>query len=207
MKPRYKTNSTHKTLSPDKIISFLNKKTPQKSKRIPSNREVDIISSTPSHYHFITKHETKTRTIYTNVYFMDKKIEKPRMDKSGMVFLESTLLKLLDLYKRSSDAFKSEMEQNLNPIDYDKKLIVDLSLTNRKGTFNIHSSFDFEKDQLDIKKLKVDNNNNNESSNPYYDEDNHPELFIQIDSEENYLINPDEKTLCFRKKIFITAKN
>jgi len=186
--------------SPDDVISILNQTVEDQDDMIPSDREVSVISSAPNHYHFITKHETDTRLIYTNIYFMDKQIKKPNLTRSGMVFLESTLLKLLDLYKRSSDVFRSEMEENLDPISCDKRLTVDISMDNMLGAFSIHSFFDFNNEQLDIKKLKIDKEDPEEP-----DEDS--EMFIQIDSEENYLVDPDDKALCFRKKIFITARN
>ena len=106
------------------MISILNQTVEDQDDMIPSDREVSVISSAPNHYHFITKHETDARLIYTNIYFMDKQIKKPNLARSGMVFLESTLLKLLDLYKRSSDVFRSEMEENLDPISCDKRLTV-----------------------------------------------------------------------------------
>lgn len=186
--------------SPDDVISILNQTVHDQDDVIPTDREVSVISSTPNHYHFITKHETDARLIYTNIYFMDKKIGKPNLGRSGMVFLESTLLKLLDLYKRSSDVFRSEMEENLEPISCDKRLTVDISMDNALGAFSIHSFFDFNEEQLDIKKLKVDKDEPE-------DIDREAEMFIQIDSEENYVVDPDDKTLCFRKKIFITARN
>lgn len=186
--------------SPDEVISILNQTVEDQDEKIPSDREVSVISSAPNHYHFITKHETESRLIYTNIYFMDKKIRKPNLAHSGMVFLESTLLKLLDLYKRSSDVFRSEMEENLDPISCDKRLTVDISMDNTLGAFSIHSFFDFNDEQLDIKKLKIDKD---EPPDP----DAEAEMFIQIDSEENYVVDPDDKKLCFRKKIFITAHN
>jgi len=189
--------------SPDDVISLLNQTVQDEDDMIPSDREVSVVSSARNHYHFITKHETNTRLIYTNVYFMDKEIRKPKLARSGMVFLESTLLKLLDLYKRSSDVFRSEMEESLEPISCDKRLTVDISMDNALGAFSIHSFFDFNKEQLDIKKLKVDKEEQDESE----DGDREAEMFIQIDSEENYVVDPDDKTLCFRKKIFITARN
>ena len=188
--------------SPDDVISMINQTVADQEDIIPTDREVSVISSTPNHYHFITKHETTSRLIYTNIYFMDKKIGKPNLSRSGMVFLESTLLKLLDLYKRSSDVFRSEMEENLDPISCDKRLTVDISMDNLLGAFSIHSFFDFNNEQLDIKKLKID------KDEPDDDEpDRASEMFIQIDSEENYVVDPEDKALCFRKKIFITARN
>jgi len=186
--------------SPDEVIAILNQTVEDQEDMIPSDREVSVISTAPNHYHFITKHETDTRLIYTNIYFMDKKIGKPNLARSGMVFLESTLLKLLDLYKRSSDVFRSEMEENLDPVSCDKRLTVDISMDNALGAFSIHSFFNFNDEQLDIKKLKID------KEDPE-DADDEAEMFIQIDSDENYVVDPDEKTLCFRKKIFITARN
>jgi len=144
--------------------------------------------------------------VYTNVYFMGKTIKKPEMSKADMVFLESTLLKLLDLYRKSSDMFKSEMEENLDPITSNKKLTVDINMKNRIGNFNIHAFFDFDHEQLDIKKIKVDNSTDYEDE--YEDSlPESPEMHIEINSEENYIVDYDEKALCFRKKIFITAKN
>ncbi|MBN1917084.1 MAG: hypothetical protein JW889_04165 [Verrucomicrobia bacterium] len=189
------------TPSPDDVIAILNQTVQDQEDAIPTDREVSVISSTPNHYHFITKHETDTRLIYTNVYFMDKKIGKPSLRRSGMVFLESTLLKLLDLYKRSSDIFRSEMEESLEPISCDKRLTVDISMDNVLGAFSIHSFFDFNNEQLDIKKLKID------KDEPEEVPDREAEMFIQIDSEENYVVDPEDKALCFRKKIFITARN
>jgi hypothetical protein len=185
--------------SPDDVISILNQTVASQDDVIPTDREVSVISSTPNHYHFITKHETESRLIYTNIYFMDKKIGKPNLRRSGMVFLESTLLKLLDLYKRSSDVFRSEMEENLDPISCDKRLTVDISMDNELGAFSIHSFFNFNDEQLDIKKLKIDKEDD--------DAEREAEMFIQIDSEENYVVDPEDKALCFRKKIFITARN
>jgi len=186
--------------SPDEVISILNQTVEHHEDMIPSDREVSVISTAPNHYHFITKHETDTRLIYTNIYFMDKKISKPDLARSGMVFLESTLLKLLDLYKRSSDVFRSEMEENLDPVSCDKRLTVDISMDNALGAFSIHSFFNFNNEQLDIKKLKIDKED-------LEDADGEAEMFIQIDSEENYVVDPEDKALCFRKKIFITARN
>ena len=197
---RLPPNDQEAAPSPDDVISILNQTVEDQDDMIPSDREVSVISSAPNHYHFITKHETDSRLIYTNIYFMDKQIKKPNLTRSGMVFLESTLLKLLDLYKRSSDVFRSEMEENLDPISCDKRLTVDISMDNMLGAFSIHSFFDFNNEQLDIKKLKIDKDDPDEP-------DNESEMFIQIDSEENYLVDPDDKTLCFRKKIFITARN
>jgi hypothetical protein len=189
--------------SPDEVISMINQTVADQDDIIPTDREVSVISSTPNHYHFITKHETTNRLIYTNIYFMDKKISKPNLGRSGMVFLESTLLKLLDLYKRSSDVFRSEMEENLDPISCDKRLTVDISMDNMLGAFSIHSFFDFNNEQLDIKKLKVDKDEPGDDDEP----ERESEMFIQIDSEENYVVDPEDKALCFRKKIFITARN
>ena len=197
---RLPPNDQEAAPSPDDVISILNQTVEDQDDMIPSDREVSVISSAPNHYHFITKHETDARLIYTNIYFMDKQIKKPNLTRSGMVFLESTLLKLLDLYKRSSDVFRSEMEENLDPISCDKRLTVDISMDNMLGAFSIHSFFDFNNEQLDIKKLKIDKEDPAEP-------DNESEMFIQIDSEENYLVDPDDKALCFRKKIFITARN
>jgi len=192
-------------ISPEQVITILNQIIQPEEEKIPEDREVNVISSTPSHYHFITKHTTSTRLVYTNVYFMEKTIKKPRMAKTGMVFLESTLLKLLDLYRKSSDVFKSEMEENIDPLTSNKKLTVDINMRNRIGNFNIHAYFDFEQERLDIKKLRVDNaDDEDEDDDPSL---RAPEMFIQIDSEENYIVDYDEKALCFRKKIFITAKN
>jgi hypothetical protein len=197
---RLPSNEHNPAPSPDDVISILNQTVEDQDAKIPSDREVSVISSAPNHYHFITKHETESRLIYTNIYFMDKKIRKPNLAHSGMAFLESTLLKLLDLYKRSSDVFRSEMEENLDPISCDKRLTVDISMDNTLGAFSIHSFFDFNQEQLDIKKLKIDKE---EPADP----EPEAEMFIQIDSEENYVVDPDEKALCFRKKIFITARN
>ena len=197
---RHPSDDNDSAPSPDDVISILNQTVADQDDMIPTDREVSVISSTPNHYHFITKHETDARLIYTNIYFMDKKIRKPNLAHSGMVFLESTLLKLLDLYKRSSDVFRSEMEENLDPISCDKRLTVDISMDNTLGAFSIHSFFDFNDEQLDIKKLKIDKD---EPPDP----DAEAEMFIQIDSEENYVVDPDDKKLCFRKKIFITAHN
>jgi len=197
---RIHSRSQEPTPSPDEIISILNQTVVDEDEMIPSDREVSVISSARNHYHFITKHETDSRLIYTNIYFMDKQIKKPNLTHSGMVFLESTLLKLLDLYKRSSDVFRSEMEENIEPISADKRLTVDISMDNALGAFSIHSFFDFNDEQLDIKKLKIDKEEPEDTDRP-------SEMFIQIDSEENYLVDPDDKSLCFRKKIFITARN
>ena len=100
----------------------------------------------------------------------------------------------------SSDVFRSEMEENLDPVSCDKRLTVDISMDNALGAFSIHSFFDFNDEQLDIKKLKIDKED-------LEDADDEAEMFIQIDSDENYVVDPDDKTLCFRKKIFITARN
>ena len=191
------------SISPDQVIAILNQTIEPEEDKIPDDREVNVISSTPSHYHFITKHTTDSRLVYTNVYFMDKTITKPKMTKAGMVFLESTLLKLLDLYRKSSDVFKSEIEENIDPITSNKKLTVDINLKNRMGKFSIHAFFDFDNEQLDIKKVKVDNTND-EDEDPSLES---PGMFIQINSEENYIVDYEEKALSFRKKIFITAKN
>ena len=191
-------------ISPDQVIAILNKTIEPEEDRIPDDREVNVISSTPSHYHFIAKHTTNTRLVYTNVYFMGKTIKKPEMSKAGMVFLESTLLKLLDLYRKSSDVFKSEMEESLDPITSNKKLTVDINMKNRIGNFIIHAFFDFEQEQLDIKKIKIDNSDDDDDEDPSLES---PEMYIEINSEENYIVDYDEKALCFRKKIFITAKN
>lgn len=197
---RHPSDDNDSAPSPDEVISILNQTVADQDDVIPTDREVSVISSTPNHYHFITKHETDSRLIYTNIYFMDKKIGKPNLRRSGMVFLESTLLKLLDLYKRSSDVFRSEMEENLEPISCDKRLTVDISMDNELGAFSIHSFFNFNDEQLDIKKLKIDKEDEDEA-------EHEAEMFIQIDSEENYVVDPEDKALCFRKKIFITAHN
>ena len=191
------------TISPDDVITIINQTIEPVEDRIPDEREVNVISSTATHYHFITKHTTSTRLVYTNVYFMERTIKKPNMGTAGMVFLESTLLKLLDLYKKSSDVFKSEMEESLDPITSNKKLTVDINMRNRTGSFCIHAYFDFDQERLDIQKIKEDpiEEECDESDFPS------PEMFIQIDSEENYMVDYEEKALCFRKKIFITARN
>ena len=189
-------------VSPDRVIAILNDAAEPDEDKIPDDREVSIISSTPTHYHFITKHVADSRLVYTNVYFLGKRVKKPRMEKAGMVFLESTLLKLLDLYRKSSDVFKSEIQESIDPVSSNKKLTVDINLRNRFGKFCIHAFFDFEDERLDIKKVKMD-----EEPDEDIDAIKHPEMLIKINSEENYIVDEDEKTLCFRKKIFITAKN
>ena len=189
-------------ISPDKVIAILNDTAEPDEERIPEEREVSIVSSTPTHYHFITKHHTDSRLIYTNVYFLGKRVKKPRMEKAGMVFLESTLLKLLDLYRKSSDVFKSEIQESIDPVSSNKKLTVDINLRNQFGKFCIHAFFDFEDERLDIRKVKMD-----EDAGENVPSEMNPEMLIKINSEENYIVDHDEKTLCFRKKIFITAKN
>jgi hypothetical protein len=133
---------------------------------------------------------------------MGKTVKKPKMSKAGMVFLESTLLKLLDLYRKSTDVFRSEMEENIDPITSNKKLTVDINLRNRVGAFNINAFFDFDQERLDIKKTKVDNSECDDD--PVLDS---PEMYIEINSEENYIVDYEEKALCFRKKIYIVARN
>ena len=194
-------NIAPENISPDKIIAILNNAAEPDEERIPEEREVSIISSTPTHYHFITKHHSDSRLIYTNVYFLGKRVKKPRMEKAGMVFLESTLLKLLDLYRKSSDVFKSEIQESIKPVSTNKKLTVDINLHNRFGSFCIHAFFDFEDERLDIKKVKMDENTGNEFLLK------NPQMLIKINSEENYIVDDNGKTLCFRKKIFITANN
>ena len=191
-------------ITPDQVIAVLNQTIRPEEDKIPEDREVNIISSTPSHYHFITKHQTSTRLVYTNVYFMGKTIKKPNMSTASMVFLESTLLKLLDLYRKSTDVFRSEMEENIDPITSSKRLTVDIKMQNRLGSFIINAFFDFDHERLDIKKVKVDPNEIKDEEDPLLE---HPEMHIEINSEENYIVDYEEKALCFRKKIFITAKN
>lgn len=194
-------NIAPENISPDKVIAILNDTAEPDEEKIPKEREVSVISSTPTHYHFITKHNADSRLIYTNVYFLGKRVKKPRMEKAGMVFLESTLLKLLDLYRKSSDVFRLEIQESIEPISINKKLTVDINLRNGFGKFCIHAFFNFEDERLDIKKVKMDD------SDDKYSDLRHPEMLIKINSEENYIVDEDEKTLCFRKKIFITAKN
>jgi hypothetical protein len=190
-------------IPPEKVIAILNDSAEPDEDKIPDEREIDIISSTPTRYHFIAKHATDTQLVYTNVYFMGKKIHKPRISDAGMVFLESTMLKLLDLYRKSSEVLKTEIEETLEPVSSNKKLAVDITLKNRLGKFQIHAFFDFADERLDIKKIRIDDVDNDEIDSP----EKTPEMLIKINSEENYVVDSDEKALCFRKKIFITAKN
>jgi hypothetical protein len=189
-------------IPPEKVIALLNETTEPNEDKIPEEREVNIISSTPTRYHFIAKHSTDTRLVYTNVYFMGKRIHKPRISEAGMVFLESTMLKLLDLYRKSSEVLKTEIEQTLEPVSSSKKLAVDITLKNRLGKFQIHAFFDFDDERLDIKKVRIDEDDEQTIASFAA-----PEMLIKINSEENYIVDYDEKALCFRKKIFITAKN